>query len=211
MWRYIMPKGSPELTNNRKNEIIDACAKLYETMGFKEITLKEIGTVTSFSRPSIYNYFKTKEEIFLGLLDREYDEWTNDINNILSKNESLSDENLASELAKTLEKRENLLKISAMNLYEIEDNSSLERLEEYKVAFKRALDAVCECIDKFLPKKAEEKKALIQYGFFPFIYGIYPYTTPTDKQMEAMRNVGVKFQAISVYEITYRFLCQLFR
>ena len=38
-----MSKGSSELTNARKEEIVSACAKLYETMSFKEITIKEIG------------------------------------------------------------------------------------------------------------------------------------------------------------------------
>ena len=35
-----MPKGSEELINARKEEIIDACASLYETMGFNEITIR---------------------------------------------------------------------------------------------------------------------------------------------------------------------------
>ena len=39
----IMPKGSPELTRARKEEIINACAELYETMNFKDVTLKEDG------------------------------------------------------------------------------------------------------------------------------------------------------------------------
>ena len=60
-----MPKGSEELTNARKEEIIDACASLYETMGFKDVTIRDIGARTSFTRTSIYNYFQTKEEIFL--------------------------------------------------------------------------------------------------------------------------------------------------
>ena len=68
-----MPKGSEELTNARKDEIINACAALYETMSFREITLKEIGRQTSFTRTSIYNYFQTKEEIFLALMQREYE------------------------------------------------------------------------------------------------------------------------------------------
>ena len=38
-----MPKGSPERTAARKEEIISACEKLYQTMSFKDITLKEIG------------------------------------------------------------------------------------------------------------------------------------------------------------------------
>ncbi len=61
-----MPKGSLELTNARKEEIINACEELYKTMSFKEITIKEIGNITSFTRTSIYNYFQTKEEIFSG-------------------------------------------------------------------------------------------------------------------------------------------------
>lgn len=204
-----MPKGSEELTLARKDEILNACEELYETLGFCEITLKEIGQVTSFSRTSIYNYFKTKEEIFLGLLTREYELWILDVKEIVEKNGALSVEKLSDLLAKTLEKRKNLLKICAMNLYEIEENSSLECLESYKVAFRGALNAVTECIDKFLREKAEEKRPMIQYAFFPFIYGIYPYTHPTDKQMEAMKNVGVTFTSISVYDMTYQFLCQL--
>ncbi len=52
-----MSRGSPKLTAARKEEIIAACAKLYETMSFREITIKEIGAATSFTRTSIYNYF----------------------------------------------------------------------------------------------------------------------------------------------------------
>ena len=44
-----MPKGSPELTRARKEEIINACAELYETMNFKDVTLKEVGKKTPFS------------------------------------------------------------------------------------------------------------------------------------------------------------------
>ena len=79
-----MPKGSEELMNARKEEIINACASLYETMGFKDITIRDIGAKTSFTRTSIYNYFQTKEEIFLALLQREYKAWTADLEAISS-------------------------------------------------------------------------------------------------------------------------------
>ena len=54
-----MPKGSEKLTKERKDEIIDACASLYETMSFKDITIRDIGSKTSFTRTSIYNYFQS--------------------------------------------------------------------------------------------------------------------------------------------------------
>lgn len=67
----------------QREEIINACEQLYRTMNFREITLKEIGSITSFSRPTIYNYFQTKEEIFLALFRREYDRWNEDLAAIL--------------------------------------------------------------------------------------------------------------------------------
>jgi AcrR family transcriptional regulator len=73
-----MIKGTPELIAARREEIINACERLYQTMSFKEITLKEIGAETSFSRPTIYNYFQTREEIFLALFEREYHRWHQD-------------------------------------------------------------------------------------------------------------------------------------
>ena len=85
-----MPKGSEELTNARKEEIVNACAALYETMGFKDITIRDIGAKTSFTRTSIYNYFQTKEEIFLALLQREHEAWIADLEAILRKYDTLS-------------------------------------------------------------------------------------------------------------------------
>lgn len=46
---------------------------LFEFPSFKEISVKEIGNITSFTHTSIYNYFQMKEGIFLALLKREYE------------------------------------------------------------------------------------------------------------------------------------------
>lgn len=42
--------------NERSIEIVMACRKLYRTMSYQEISLKEISCEISISRPSIYNY-----------------------------------------------------------------------------------------------------------------------------------------------------------
>lgn len=89
-----MPKGSEELTNARKEEIIDACASLYETKSFRDITIRDIGEKTSFTRTSIYNYYHSKEEIFLALLRREHEAWTEDLNGISGSMESCLRRNL---------------------------------------------------------------------------------------------------------------------
>ena len=113
-----MPKGSAELTASRREEIVNACEMLYRTMSFKDITIKDIGNVTSFTRTSVYNYFQTKEEIFLALMQREYECWAEEMNKLANENETMSADGFASAVARSLESHEQLLKLLAMNHYD---------------------------------------------------------------------------------------------
>lgn len=204
-----MPKGSETLTNARRNEIIEACEKLYQTMSFKEITIKEIGGATSFTRTSIYNYFQTKEEIFLALLEREYELWVAELQSIMEKNESLDRESFADKIAGSLEHRCQLLKIMSMNMYDIEENSRMERLIEFKTVYGRSLQIFADLLAKFFPAMGTGERQNFIYCFFPFVYGIYPYTVVTDKQREAMGEAGVDYTYLSIYEITRNCLMRL--
>ena len=49
------------------------------------------------------------------------------------------------------------------------------------------------------------------YDFFPFLFGIYPYTSHTKKQLEAMKQAGVKDGDCTVYELVRPFLFRLTR
>ena len=144
-----MPINSEELIAARREEIINACEQLYKTMNFKDITIKEIGNVTSFKRTSIYNYFQTKEEIFLALMQREYDLWNGELQELLNEDSVSSIDELADALARSLEKRVLLLKLLAMNLYDIEENSRTEKLTEFKHSYKKAINLLESILEKF--------------------------------------------------------------
>ena len=198
-----MPKGSEELTAARKEEIISACAELYKTMNFKDITLKEISGVTSFTRTSIYNYFQTKEEIFLALLQREYELWSERLQQIWKEHETITAIEFADALAHSLEERATLLKIMAMNHYDMEENSRMERLVEFKKAYGKSLTEVRNGLDKFFPDMTVQDKQDFIFSFFPFMFGIYPYTVVSEKQKEAMKQANVNYVYMSIYEITF--------
>ena len=204
-----MPKGSPELTAARKEEIISACEQLYKTMSFKDITLKEIGNVTSFTRTSIYNYFQTKEEIFLALYTREYDRWNEDLQVILNENVKLSKKQLSEKIASSIAKREQLLKLLSMNNYDMESNSRPELLVSFKVSYGESLRNIQKILKKFCPDMNEADIKSFIYVFFPFMFGIYPYTAVTDKQREAMNKANVDFTYQTIFEITNNCILRL--
>ena len=204
-----MRKVTPEQIAQKREEIINACEQLYKTMSFREITLKEIGNITSFSRPTIYNYFETKEEIFLALFKREYDRWNADMTAILNGSGELTRTELSEKIAASLAGRPQLLKLLAMNNYDMETNSRQELLASFKESYGRSLDLMRMLLEKFCPDMGAEDIQNFLYTFFPFMFGIYPYTEVTEKQRIAMKEAGVPFLYQTVYELTFSCLVRL--
>ncbi len=204
-----MFKGTPETIAQRREEIVGACEQLYETMSFKDITLKEIGNVTSFSRPTIYNYFHTKEEIFLALYEREYDRWNADLKDILDSDQRYTGRQLADLIAKSLEKRAQLLKLLSMNNFDMEENSREELLASFKRAYGLSLKLFREILGKHCSGMSEAEAERVMYIFFPFMFGIYPYAEVTAKQKTAMKEAEVDYKHHTIYEITYNCLERL--
>ena len=204
-----MRKGTPEDIAQKREEIINACEQLYQTMSFREITLKEVGKITSFSRPTIYNYFETKEEIFLALFKREYDRWNEQLTAILDQNEKLTKTQLADQIAQSLAERQQLLKLLSMNNYDMEANSRQEMLTIFKQSYGGSLRRMGLLLEKFCPDMEEADIQNFIYTFFPFMFGIYPYTAVTEKQKAAMKDAGINYVYLTVYDLAYSCLTRL--
>lgn len=199
----MVNKLQKNLAQTRRDEIINACAELYETRSFSEITIKDIGELLTFGRSTIYNYFQTKEEIFLALLAREYDLWTQELNQVIDSHESMTNDDLAKILARSLSNRERLLKLLSMNHFDMEANSRQERLTEFKAYYGESINTISRCLEKFCPSLNENGRRDFIYSFLPFVYGIYPYAVVSDKQREAMKAANVNYCYMSIYELAY--------
>ena len=204
-----MRKVTPEQITQKREEIINACEQLYQTMSFREITLQEVGNLTSFSRPTIYNNFATKEEILLALFQREYDRWNEDLTAILNDNERMTKAELSEKIASSLSVREQLLKLLSMNNYDMEANSRQELLTAFKQSYGRSMHLFCMILEKFCPDMSVAEIQNFIYTFYPFMFGIYPYTAVTEKQKTAMKEAGISYVYQTVYELTYGCLIRL--
>ena len=201
-----MIKGTTERVTGRREEIMNACQRLYRMMSFREITIKEIGAELPFSRPTIYNYFETKEEIFLGLFEREYRLWTIDLGAIEPNAGAL-----AEQIAQTLEPRALMLRLLAVNLYDMEENSRIERLVEFKQAYRASVETFDWLLQSAFPQWTEETRRETLVAAFQFLHGVYPYAHATEKQIEAMEKAGVRYDQKSIYELSLVGLSKILR
>lgn len=189
-----------KITDSREEEIIDSCEKLYKKVGFKNVNFKLISENISCSRPTIYNYFETKEEIFLALVEREYIKWNKDLNKIYDENDNLTKEKFIDKLSESLSKRKTLLKLISMNMYEMEENSSFESVKKYKLAYTDSVKLLTKCLIKFLGKSDAEATSIV-FTFYPFMIGIYPYSAVTKKQKKAIEEIGFKYDYYTDLEL----------
>ncbi|MHA6253110.1 TetR/AcrR family transcriptional regulator [Oceanobacillus sp. CAU 1775] len=65
-----MPKISDEAKEERKIKILDAALECFSKKGYSASTVDDIVKYSELSKGSVYNYFKSKEEIFLSLLNQ---------------------------------------------------------------------------------------------------------------------------------------------
>lgn len=198
-----MQKAGPEAVAARREEIVNACEKLYQTKGFKDITIKDIGSLTSFTRTSVYNYFQTREEIFLALLQREYQRWIENLRQMMKEIPAMTREKFAEGFSRSLAERPLLLKLLSMNHYDMESGSGEGRLAEFKVTYGETLRTVNKCLEQYFPEMTAAERQNFIYIFFPFMFGIYPYTEVNEKQKTAMETARVNYVFMSAYEIIY--------
>ncbi len=197
-----MPKISKECCDERKCRIIDACMRLYAQKNFKDISLKEISELAGCTRTTIYNYFENKEEIFLGILTCEYEEWVLDLKRLLDSPIRPTYDTFAEALGASLEKRQAMLKILATSLYDIEEHSSLAAITEFKGAYKEARETLSLCLREFFKEFDEKRISNFVDAFFSSLFGIYPFCFVTPKQHEGMKAVGLKYHRYTVSEFS---------
>jgi AcrR family transcriptional regulator len=171
---------------NRQEEILTACLELYSQQGFDGVTIKEIATRTSFSRPSIYNYYETKEEILLDLLQREYALWEKELQQAFTASASMDRAEFCHILTNAYVHHDKMLELITVNLTVIENKSRAERLCQFKQVLAHALSTLGDGLDKFFPNASPTEKNLFLYTQCAHAYGLYPITHYSKKQEQAM-------------------------
>ncbi len=183
-----------EQVETRQKEILDACLAIYNKEGYDAVNFKVISEYTSFTRPAIYNYYKTKEEIFLDVLLEEYLSWADDLDQEFDKADAIDVDTFCRLLSDSVSRYPKMLELLSVHLNSIENNSRMEKLVEFKQKITQVFDTIDYGLNKFFPKVSTENKSEFKGHFFAYIHGLYPTTNHTPKQIEAMKLAGYSYQ-----------------
>lgn len=184
-----------EQIDQRRFDIIQACAKLFDEGGYDFVNLKSISEMTAISRPSIYTYYKTKDEIMLDILIMKLTEWKNDLLIWTQKKAPLSKETFCREFTDILSKHDSMLNYYSLLYTMLERNCRLEKLIDFKQQVIPLLETFVQVILTHFPNYSVQQAAFLAEEILAYILGIYPTTHLTDKQQEALIQSNMNYHA----------------
>ena len=160
----------------RRNAILAACETLCQDHEYDEITLTDIAQRTALSRPSMYNYYQRKEEVFLDLLKMKCTEWSEALQNAFTGKDDLTAEAFCEIFSELLCERELTLKLISLNLSAIEKNSSMDALVSFRQEEEKIPTLLLRILRNIFHDAAEEELGNMVLQIMVYIYGIYPIT-----------------------------------
>lgn len=119
---------SEEQKQDRIQEILNASSIIYDTAGYEGLNFTAISEYTKFTRPNLYKYFKTKEEIILLILNQDLKSWIAKLSKSFVINKLYSIQEIGEIWTETLMEYERLIELHAILYTTIEKMSLWKHL-----------------------------------------------------------------------------------
>ncbi|MFW5683865.1 MAG: TetR/AcrR family transcriptional regulator [Spirochaetota bacterium] len=184
---------SSEERQQKETRILAAAERLLGHMRYRDVTVHAIATEAGEAKGTIYLYFRSKEDLFVALLELELTRWADDACATLAgEGSSVSPASLARLLTASLSERASFVRLLALSQAILEENASRERATGYK----RALLTVAERVSRSLALACDWMSAEAGGRLMVFLYalvvGLYYQTNPAPVVREVIAAEGMR-------------------
>lgn len=203
---------SEQQIQERIQDIINAASEIYNEMGYDGLNFKAISEYTQFTRPNIYKYFKTKDEILLEILKVDAVSWISTLKNSFKINKIYSIEEIAEIWAESLIKHSRLLQLYAVLFTTIEKNVSVEALSKFKQeTIPPYQTQLVDLVEQLFPNAPQTSVYAFIIAQMTLAFGLYPMCQLNELQLKAIEMSGIDYMVpdfkrsykLYVYQLMY--------
>lgn len=167
-------------------EIIEAASAIYDHEGFEALSFSKISEYTQFTRPTIYKYFSTKEEILLKIMLVDMAHWVDHLISSFKINKLYTIEEIAAVLSHTLMASSRLVELFTFLFTIIEKNVSKEALIDFKVTMFSHQNALLDLFSQLFPRASHKQLNNFLETLLSLAIGLYPMCHLSETQLEAI-------------------------
>lgn len=174
----------------RTHEITEATSRLFTTNRYEDITFAMIAKEANFTRSNLYRYFKTKEDIFLKLLELDASQWKADILQVLG-HEKLSDREFASRWIDVLLKYNQMVNLLSILHTILEPKASIEALLSFGQSYVNEVKVVARRLHEILPFSSVETAFEFVFTQNSMVSSLIAMYYPSEKKKVLYEQMGM--------------------
>lgn len=180
---------SKEAIQKRFDEILNRTRELFLEQDYEDISLASVAKELNISRPNLYNYFNSKEELFLALLKKEY--LTCD--KVLKRSfiQKLPVEIFCRELIKNFFQQPLFIKLLSLHAVALENKCGYNVMLKFKEDALPFFETQFYIIRKQFPKASDRNCWLFLQQFTTLSQTFYQYDNIPQDQVEIMAKLKI--------------------
>lgn len=151
-----------EQKEERVASILEAAAQLYESREFDDVHMAAVAKRVGLAKASLYEYFGTKDEVFLALALRDVQSWAGDVESRLRRLRRPDAERIAAALTAALRGQARLMRLRLTVRGILERRPTADTVAEFNHAFMQSMQRVAAALQAACPQLTPEE--VIEFG-----------------------------------------------
>jgi TetR/AcrR family transcriptional regulator len=167
----------PEEKELRRETILAAARQLANEVGAVNLGLNELGRKSKISKPNIYRYFESREDVLLQLFVTELGSYVDELENQLQSNQQIAQ--VAKVIAAGYLTRPLLCQLLAIVNNVLEENVSSESITKAKTTILQLSGRVGTVMNTSLPWLSPQDGAWCAHTIALYTAGLWPAANPS--------------------------------
>lgn len=190
MTEFKRARGAKE-KEQRRHSILESAKKLYlqDTSGLP--TTAKIGKDAGVAKGTLYLYFRSKEEIFLAILEDFHLTWFALFEDV-AKSKDASLNALINNVCQYLEDNPLYLQLASMSSSVIEQNVDSKILLANKNEMVQSVNKAASAVHKTLPMLTQEQIATLIMRSYALLLGLWQLSHPTENIAKVLQSPSLQ-------------------
>jgi AcrR family transcriptional regulator len=185
----------PEQKAVRRKAILDAARTLFAELQYEEISLNGIAREAGLSKPSVYTYFSSREEIFLTIFAEEQESFLRSVTKRLGRIRSKDAVARVSRVwVEAALAHETMLHLLPLVMSSLERNSSAEQIVEFSQNGQALIGKLVQALARVDLGLDREQWTLFVQCSTSLIAGMWPIANPAENIREALDRAQLKVE-----------------
>ncbi len=202
---------SQEQIEQRREDIIRATVDLYEEIGLEKLNFSVISKKTGLTRPTIYNYFNTKEEILMQVIVQDFRSWTEELIGQFKLNKIYEIEEIADIWVASIANYPRFMELYSILFTILERNCSIEILAQFKRDLLAQHSPLLNLMTQLIPEAETEDINGFLLLQLTGAMGLFPMSFASEDQLQAIKlsETGYqipdfkKFYRLTIYQLLF--------